>query len=171
MLGQSGLIGELKEGVQQVINNNFQRIYNLLNSPAPSVKAYISGNQAMANSAWDRIDFDATAWDTTGEFASSVFTCSVPGRYLVAASLLFTNNSTGTARALALYKNNGEAAQMSVPPPGGNSNILNLVTILDLSRADYIDARTYQNISSGTLNATAGERYTNIAIHKLPDRA
>ena len=43
-LGQPGLIGELKEGASQVINKNFQRIFNALNKKECSNWGFVLGD-------------------------------------------------------------------------------------------------------------------------------
>lgn len=86
------------------------------------LRAYHNGEaQAIANETWTDVTFDTENFDVLNEFASSTFTASVTGYYLVTAAVQYTTVFTAaTLVGIAIYVDgNYYANQMTMV--GNNS--------------------------------------------------
>ena len=78
----------------------------MVSGTIPTFNATNSSVQTFSVSTWTKISFQTENWDTNNNFASSTFTPTVAGYYLISACLNHEYASTsGTATQTAIYKN------------------------------------------------------------------
>lgn len=124
----------------------------------PVFSAYQSSAQTLASAAYTKITFDTEEYDTNSNFATSRFTCTVPGYYLFTAGI-----TVGAARTEILpvlykngsaYRNFGEDTTASASVSGS--------MLIKLDATDYVELYTYFALGQVT---TAGSRYTYFQGH------
>jgi len=75
---------------------------------APAFSAYKTTNQSITTSTSTKITFPTEDYDTNSNFASSTFTPTVAGSYLIGAGYNPNGGGTPTRVALLFYKNGAE---------------------------------------------------------------
>jgi len=61
----------------------------------PAFSAYANTTQSITGSTWTKVNFDNERFDSNNNFASSRFTPTVAGYYLLSANVYFNSNPTG----------------------------------------------------------------------------
>ena len=74
----------------------------------PAFSAYKTSNQSITTSTSTKITFPTEDYDTNSNFASSTFTPTVAGYYLIGAGYNPNGGGTPTRVALIFYKNGAE---------------------------------------------------------------
>lgn len=140
-------------------------------------RAYNSAALSIPNATDTVLTFNGERYDTdpNGEIHSTAsntsrLTCRTAGKYLVAASVAFAANATGS-RFLRLLVNG--SIYIAIVSSHGNSAALDTLLIAaafyDLAAGDYVEADVHQT-SGGALNvnSAAGHAYTpEIAMGKV----
>ena len=86
---------------------------------------------------------------------------TIAGKYLLVASVVWSNNASGARRA-SFYKN-GSLVRESELTNGGGTNFvtLDIATLVDLNGStDYVEVRVYQN-SGGPLNVLCSSQLSS----------
>lgn len=79
---------------------------------APAFSAYKTSNQSITTSTSTKITFPTEDYDTNSNFASSTFTPTVAGYYLIGAGYNPNGGGTPTRVALLFYKNGAEVKRV-----------------------------------------------------------
>jgi len=148
------------------------------NGPSTGVGAryYVDDTQEVADSSQTIIDYAVKDYDTdTAVTVGAAWKFTVPadqgGKYLVIATCYYQSAGwLANERAdLELYKNGARVCIMGSYFVNANNTVNVFVigsAIVDLSAADYIDVRAYQNSGDAQQIDSDGE-FTHIAIAKL----
>tara|TARA_Y100000004_G_C8801806_1_gene363766 strand:+ start:116 stop:571 length:456 start_codon:yes stop_codon:yes gene_type:complete len=138
----------------------------VLNGTSPVFNANPAAdlNQSVSNNTWTKITLDSEQFDTENKFASSKFTPTIAGYYIISYSVRFglgSSPASGNQILAAVYKNgsdvfrssgNFNATGTSMGPSGSG--------ILYLDTDDYIELYGYQssgvsvNVSDDIANGT-----------------
>ena len=70
----------------------------------PAFRAHKTSDQSISSSTWTKVTFDTEDFDTNSNFASSTFTPTVAGYYLISSQVRFEGTNHNN-RFIALYKN------------------------------------------------------------------
>lgn len=70
----------------------------------PTFSAYTSTNSTLTNNAYTKVNFQTEEYDTNNNFASSRFTPTVAGYYILSSTIAFTGPVI-TESVIVLYKN------------------------------------------------------------------
>jgi len=119
----------------------------------PAFRAYAGAATSCAASTWTKISFNTEVFDTDNKFASSRFTPTIAGYYIVTVENGFDVNALVDSSYLAIYKNGTAVAQeydYNVKYPN-----MSLSSVLYLNTTDYIEV--YMNQTYGTVNTNTGE--------------
>ena len=123
---------------------------------APSFRATMSANQAIAASTWTKITFDTEEFDTTSDYDSVTnyrFTPSVSGYYMINAKMQHTSSGS---MLINFYKNGSSYAWTSYPVSSFGDNGSMLVYLNGSS--DYIECFGYRT-TTGTINSNPATTY------------
>ena len=119
----------------------------------PAFMARPSGGQAISNTTWTKIDFGTEDLDTDSNFASSRFTPTTAGYYLITLKSALDEMDDQKRIDLQLYKNGSslvrDATQASMS--GGNSFPSAMIVgyILQMNgSSDYVEGYIYQDHGS-----------------------
>jgi hypothetical protein len=127
---------------------------------APAFSAYASSNTTLTNATFVKVGFQTEEYDTNNNFASSRFTPTVAGYYLLQTGVNFTGSSTAEAE-IGLYKN-GSALKygMDIITTGGSVlyNIQGNWLVYANGSTDYFEVYVYQN-SSRDVSANQTQTY------------
>ncbi len=127
----------------------------------PSVSATKSADQTGLTSAtFTKVTFDTEQWDTNNNFASSTFTPTVAGKYLVTAILYLQPETTTLVgdQLIAVYKN-GSAYQYGAleAPASSNQAPVSLSSQISMNGStDTIEIYAYSTTTSGTAKIGSG---------------
>jgi hypothetical protein len=120
----------------------------------PAFSAYNSG-LSVATATWTKLTFSSEEYDTNSNFASSTFTPTVAGYYLLDASIGFGGMTTGGS-LLAIYKNGSAfkygAVCAAVAALGTNVGLSCIVYFN--GSTDYVELYAYQNSGSNKTTST-----------------
>jgi len=82
----------------------------------PSFSAHKNAsNQAIASAAYVPVTFGTEEFDTNSNFASSAFTPTVAGKYLLTAAVCMTLTNNGHSIIAAIYKNGAIYKESKIP--------------------------------------------------------
>jgi len=125
----------------------------------PAFSAYKSTNQTLTTGVSTKLTFDTEDFDTNNNFASSTFTPTVAGYYMIAGCSAWGASATGQA-TIYLYKNgsvfkNGNSDTLDI-----NINSTNISSLVYANgTTDYFEIYGIQN-SGGNLISVGGSQYT-----------
>jgi len=126
-----------------------------------------SSTQSISNNTWTKVTFGTEDWDTNNNFASSTFTPTVAGYYLINGSAYLTNGSGNITQARCnIYKNGSTEVygQFSQFNATGSNNTDNIATISGLvycnGSTDYIELYAYIGGSSVSPQIAGSTNYT-----------
>ena len=124
-----------------------------------AVSVYLSGDQAIANSVQEQLEFDTEVYDTLGEFDTATyrFTATVAGKYLVSFQAKFAGGAGGEYCEVILRKNTTEVAQVRMATPDANMLTVAGSITVNLAVDDYIEADVENHDNSDTIQG--GQRY------------
>ena len=129
----------------------------------PSFSAYKSSAQTPTSATYTKVTFETEEWDTNSNFASSRFTPTVAGYYLINSNLTFGLN-TGVCLA-NIYKNGSFyklGSQLSVASAGIYVVGVNALVYLNGS-TDYVEIYIYLG-SATAIDGTQGRTYFDGAM-------
>ena len=124
----------------------------------PVFSAYQSSAQTLATATYTKITVDTEEYDTNNNFATSRFTCTVPGYYLFTAGI--TVGATRTEILPVLYKNGSAYRNFGEDTTASGSASGSMLIKLDAT--DYVEFYAYFAVGQVT---TAGSRYTYFQGH------
>ena len=124
----------------------------------PVFSAYQSSAQTLATATYTKITVDTEEYDTNNNFATSRFTCTVPGYYLFTAGI--TVGATRTEILPVLYKNGSAYRNFGEDTTASGSASGSMLIKLDAT--DYVEFYAYFALGQVT---TAGSRYTYFQGH------
>lgn len=124
----------------------------------PVFSAYQSSAQTLAAAAYTKITVDTEEYDTNNNFATSRFTCTVPGYYLFTAGI--TVGATRTNILPVFYKNGSAYRNFGEDTTAAGSASGSMLIKLDAT--DYVEFYAYFALGQVT---TAGSRYTYFQGH------
>jgi hypothetical protein len=135
------------------------------NTPIIYARATTATN--IANDTFTKITLDDEIIDTNGVFASSRFTATTAGKYLIIGEVSVNMSNATAYCATSIYKNGveihvnlGKSNKSSVDTVNGTASI-----ITSLSVSDYIELYSIHNNGS-SVNTNTGI-YTGLSITKL----
>ena len=124
----------------------------------PVFSAYQSSAQTLATATYTKITVDTEEYDTNNNFATSRFTCTVPGYYLFTAGIAV--GATRTEILPVLYKNGSAFRNFGEDTTASGSASGSMLIKLDAT--DYVEFYAYFALGQGT---NAGSRYTYFQGH------
>ena len=124
----------------------------------PVFSAYQSSAQTLATATYTKITVDTEEYDTNNNFATSRFTCTVPGYYLFTAGI--TVGATRTEILPVLYKNGSAYRNFGEDTTASGSASGSMLIKLDAT--DYVEFYAYFAVGQVT---TAGSLYTYFQGH------
>lgn len=125
----------------------------------PAFSAYKSTNQTLTTGVTTKLTFDTEDFDTNNNFASSIFTPTVAGYYMIVACSAWGASATGQA-TIYLYKNGGLIKNGSSDALDNNINTTNISCLVYANgTTDYFEIYGLQN-SGGNLISVGGSQYT-----------
>lgn len=113
----------------------------------PAFSAYKSVAQTLSAATFTKITFDVEEYDTNNNFASSTFTPTVAGYYLVVGTV---NNGSGTQTVSTIYKN---GSIYKAGTNGGAFIAIATAIVYCNGTTDYIELYGYLAIGGATGNA------------------
>jgi hypothetical protein len=127
----------------------------------PTFSAYANTNQSFSAATWTKITFGTEEWDTNTNFASSRFTPTVAGYYVISGRIDLSGMGAGAGATtyLAAYKNGTIYKNLFSMSNQYTSVGFNGSTTIYLNgSSDYVELYTY--MTSGTPLITAGQEAT-----------
>jgi len=124
----------------------------------PVFSAYQSSAQTLATATYTKITVDTEEYDTNNNFATSRFTCTVPGYYLFTAGIAV--GATRTEILPVLYKNGSAYRNFGEDTTASGSASGSMLIKLDAT--DYVEFYAYFALGQVT---TAGSRHTYFQGH------
>jgi hypothetical protein len=132
---------------------------NTINLPAAAGTVMVSGNmpafnakpsttQSLPNATYTKVTLGTEVFDTNNNFASSTFTPTVAGYYIITGSVLV--QSAASAVTALIYKNGSTVAEGTALPATGifSATATTSVVIYCNGSTDYIDLYAYQGSGS-----------------------
>ena len=122
----------------------------------PSFLAYQSSNQNILNSGWTQLTFDTETYDTNNDFASSTFTPTEAGKYLIYGHL-YLSSLDNTFRVMHQIRKNNSEIFVNLKSSGGTQDhtLESFVVAEANGTSDYFTIFASQN-TGGTNRTTSG---------------
>jgi hypothetical protein len=122
---------------------------------APAFCANAATTQSLPNTTYTKVTLGTEVFDTNNNFASSTFTPTVAGYYIITGSV--TIQSAAAAVYTLIYKNGSSvAAGTALPATGIFSGIATVSAVIYCNGStDYIDLYVYQG-SGGSVTIGSG---------------
>lgn len=122
----------------------------------PAFSAYTGTTTTLSAATWTKIVYDTEEYDTNSNFATSRFTPTVAGYYLVIASVLWNTTSLGE-RVVAIYKNGASYKWSSdIQNIANINNCFSCIVYLN-GTTDYIEVYGYS--SNGLTTSTSSNQH------------
>ena len=126
---------------------------------APAFMAYKTVDQSITTSTFTKITFPTEEYDTNNNFASSTFTPTVAGYYLIGAGYNGNGGGTPSRVTLDIYKNGSQARRVF-----DVSTVCNLAAgscLLYMNgTTDYLEAYAYIIATSPIIYSNGASTYT-----------
>jgi hypothetical protein len=134
-------------------SGNIQLQYNGVAAPAFCVNA--SSTQSIASGTYTKVTLDNEVFDTNNNFASSRFTPTVAGYYIITGSAII--QSAASAVLVLIYKNGTNVSAASSYPASGQISAVASTTIVVYCNGstDYLELYAYQG-TAGSLTIGSG---------------
>ena len=125
----------------------------------PTFRAYSNEDQSLSANTWTKKLYQVEDWDTAGNFASSRFTPTTAGYYILTASQY--NPDAGTL-TLAFYKN---GSINSVGPSGGTPGFKaqNTTIMYFNGTTDYVEVFV-NTTQTGLYNGSTSSYFTAVGV-------
>jgi len=123
---------------------------------APTFSYYQSSTQTLSASTMTKLTFTSNEWDTTGGmFASSRFTPTVAGYYMISGG--FEVGASATPCILRIYKNGANSKGLSNTNPSSTTTTYGSAMVYCNGSTDYVEL--YGLVITGqALNSSANWR-------------
>ena len=106
----------------------------------PAFFAYLTADQSITTNTFTKIAYDAKAFDTNNNFASSRFTPTVAGYYQIAGGFDSTDTTGGITRVvLTVYKNGSQFIHLTDFATGSAYTITGSALVYCNGSTDYIE--------------------------------
>jgi len=155
----SGNLTVQKDGVTQGIYGNI-----------PAFSAYKSANQTLAYNSVTKVTFDTEEFDTNNNFASSTFTATIAGYYIINWSMYWAGTGGRNYFVSNQLFKNGSAYKRSAIALGAlgsaaESQIQSTALVYMNGTTDYLEIYGYQvdYSASSTISITGGLTYTTFS--------
>lgn len=126
----------------------------------PAFSATKSGTQAVSADTLTKVTFETESYDTHNNFASSTFTPTVAGKYLLVFSFITTAASDQQFFSPRLYKNGALAHGINTYVSGASAQGHQITAIVDANgSSDYFEAYIYFGSTGRTIDAVAENTY------------
>lgn len=127
--------------------------YNGQSAPAFSAKP--ATTQSLPNTTYTKVTLGTEVFDTNNNFASSTFTPTVAGYYIITGSVLV--QSGASAVIVLIYKNGSSVAEGTALPASGifSATATTSAVIYCNGSTDYIELYAYQG-SGGSVTMGSG---------------
>lgn len=123
------------------------QITNVPNAPAFS--AYANAATTLSASAYTKVNFQVEEYDTNGNFASSRFTPTVAGYYLINAAVIYTESVLNPV--LAIYKNGSDYKRGDYVAATVLAPLRQITALVYLNGStDYVEIYAYNGNGSST---------------------
>jgi hypothetical protein len=136
-----------------------------------SFSVYKTTNQTIPDITWTKIVWEAEEFDTNKDFANSVFTPTIKGKYLFTASLRFQGLGDGTKIYIGIYKNGENVRQRFnyCSLAGAAVFVSGALTIDANGTTDYFEVWGYHDYGSSRL-VPGGDPpfYSSFQGHRIP---
>jgi len=119
----------------------------------PAFSAYTSTNSTLTNNAYTKVNFQTEEYDTNNNFASSRFTPTVAGYYILSSTIAFTGPVT-TESVIVLYRNGSAYKYGSDIVPTTMYITQGTWQVYANGSTDYFEIYVYQNSAR---DANAGQ--------------
>jgi hypothetical protein len=117
-------------------SGNIQLLYNGV--AAPTFSYYQSSAQTLSSTTFTKLTFTSSDWDTTsGMFASSRFTPTIAGYYLISGG--FETNASTTPQITRLYKNGSAFKAFMNTNPNAVTSQYGSATVYCNGSSDYVE--------------------------------
>lgn len=138
-------------------------------------KAYLASNQSIANTSTNTtVLYDTIVKDSHGAFSTStgIFTCPVPGQYLVAPTIRYVGAQTWTAgnyldMNVLLNSTSKYARSFDVITTGSTGQELSGATIIGCLAGETIKVQTSHNRTGGSINLFGSQTQNTLSITKV----
>ena len=107
----------------------------------PAVSAYQSSGQTLSSATFTKLLFQTEEWDTNSNFASSTFTPTVAGYYLIAGAMEI--GASNTVLFLRMYKNGAAYKNFSGSSPSTFNAINGSAMVYCNGSTDYVELYGY----------------------------
>ena len=123
---------------------------------APTFSYYQSSTQTLSSSTMTKLTFTSNNWDTTGGmFASSRFTPTIAGYYMISGG--FEVNASSTPCIVRIYKNGAAFKGLSNTNPNATTSTYGSAMVYCNGSTDYVEL--YGFVGTGqALNSSANWR-------------
>jgi hypothetical protein len=128
-----------------------------------AVRAYRSGNQAIAMAGYRTVEFNAENFDPSSVFAAYGYTCPVDGLYRVHAKVYLLGDSN--IPYVAIFKNSSYTVRKRAPAYLGTDYQIDVDDVIQCSAGDVITIRVY--VSSAGWYVLSGSDYSYIDVNYL----
>jgi hypothetical protein len=134
---------------------NFTKQFQFGGVLPPAFNARAATTQSISNATYTKITLGTEEFDTNSNFASSRFTPTVAGYYLITGSV--TIQSAAAAVITLIYKNGSEAAAGTALPATGqfSATATTSAVLYCNGSSDYIELYAYQG-SGGSVTIGSG---------------
>jgi hypothetical protein len=121
----------------------------------PAFNARAATTQSISNTTYTKVTLGTEQFDTNNNFASSTFTPTVAGYYLITGSVVI--QSAAAAVTTLIYKNGSSVAEGTALPATGvfSATATTSAVIYCNGSTDYIDLYAYQG-SGGSVTIASG---------------
>jgi hypothetical protein len=127
-------------------------------SATPSFSAYANTGTSINNTTFTKINFQVEEWDTAGNFASSRFTPTTAGYYLIQATVQLNGNPNG-GWVVVVYRNGSSYKAGTFLPNANIEPMAHVSAIVSFNgSSDYVEIFGYQS-SGGTRSTLASSNY------------
>ena len=110
---------------------------------APAFSAYKNTNQSITTSTFTKVTFQVEDYDTNNNFASSTFTPTVAGYYMISAGYNANGGGTPTRVLLDFYKNGSQLKRVFDVSSTRVDNASGSILVYFNGTTDYIEAYAY----------------------------
>jgi hypothetical protein len=116
----------------------------------PAFQAWLSANQTLSTSAWQKVNFDTTEFDTTSDFdtVNYRYIPSVAGYYQI--NMAIGRSILNNAWLAALYKNGSEYTRGEYAANDSYGVTASMLVYLN-GTTDYIEAYVFNGPTAGNI--------------------
>ena len=132
----------------------------------PAFYAYQTSAQSIGNGSNVKITFNTELYDTDNKFASSRFTPTVAGTYVVAGSVRTASMSSSISCEIILFKNGSVYAKSKDFAYDADLPTWKIYSHVVMDTDDYVELYFY-NGDNGAVNSNSSDKFCNFNAFKL----